>query len=267
MDAKDYGLELRFAEALAREAGKRIELSRARGVEIAFKGHNDLVTNVDREIEEFLRDELGRAFPSDGIWGEEYGAGDGQAPAREWLLDPIDGTTNFSQGIPIYCVSIALQVQRRTVVGVIYNPTRDELFSAMRGGGARLDGAPLEVSGGDRIEEAVMVTGFPPIKEGDTFATIVERLGHLLRASRGVRRLGSAALDLAYVAAGRIDGYWEYDLHAWDTAAGYLLVEEAGGRVSDDRGNIYTAHEPSVVATNGGIHEAVLEALRAAEAS
>lgn len=263
MANEDFITELRCAEALARDAGKRMQIERRAGVQIDYKGKNDLVTNVDRSVETFLRGELALLFPEDAICGEEYGS-EGGAPRRQWFIDPIDGTTNFSQGIPIYCVSIALQVEGETVVGAIYDPSRDELFSARRGGGAHLDGAPLSVSETERARDAIVVTGFPPIREGETFEQIIWRLGHVMRATRGVRRLGSAALDLAYVAAGRMDAFWEFNLNPWDTAAGYLLVEEAGGRISDARGNIYTAHEDSVVASNGHIHDTILEALREA---
>ncbi len=261
-----YALELRCAEALAREAGQRIEIERREGFRVDTKGHNDLVTDVDRSIEQFLRAQLATLFPNDGIHGEEYGAEE-SPPARQWLIDPIDGTTNFSQGIPIYCVSIALQLDDETIVGAIYDPTRDELFSAAKGDGARLDGAPMTPSDETDLDDAVIVTGFPPIKEDDTFEKIMWRFGHMARASRGIRRLGSAALDLAYVAAGRIDGFWEYNLHSWDTAAGYLLVQEAGGRVTDALGGHYTAHEASVVATNGAIHDAILQTLADAKIS
>ncbi|MEM1347370.1 MAG: inositol monophosphatase family protein [Myxococcota bacterium] len=254
---------MRVAEALAREAGQRMLRARRGGIEIEYKGTNDLVTNVDREVERFLRGELRAMFPSDGIMGEEYGEREGEAgPNRQWLIDPIDGTTNFSRGIPTFCVSIALQVHGHTAAAAIYDPNLDELFSARRGGGATLNGRPMHVSETERMRDAMQVTGFPPLKSGDTFETIIQRLGQMIGASRGVRRFGSAAMDLAYVAEGRLDGFWEFDLNPWDTAAGYLLVEEAGGRVSDVHGNMFSAHEASVVATNGVLHDKALELLR-----
>ncbi len=259
---RTHAVALRCAEALAREAGRRIEMGRQAGFTIKLKGRNDLVTNVDREVETFIRGELATLFPEDSILGEEFGKEAHENKARVWMIDPIDGTTNFSQGIPIYCVSIALQEDGKTVVGVIYDPTRDELFSARLGQGARLNGAPMEISDQPELAQAVLATGFPPLKEGDTFRTIVERMGNIVSASRGMRRLGSAALDLAYVAAGRLDGFWEYNLNPWDTAAGYLLVQEAGGKVSTDVGDTFTPYERSVVATNGHIHAAMLDALR-----
>lgn len=254
-----YQIEQRCAEAIARAAGCQIEAARRAGFVTHIKGRNDLVTDVDRSVEQFVRAELAMMFPQDRVFGEEYGEqGVGE---RCWMVDPIDGTTNFAQGLPIYCISIALQAGGQTVVGVIYDPTRDELFSAQRGRGATLNAAPMRVSPEPALSNAVVATGFPPVKEGDTFDQILGRLGFMIRASRGMRRLGSAALDLAYVACGRMDAFWEFRLSPWDTAAGYLLVEEAGGRVSDALGQPYTVFAPGIVATNGHIHDAMIETL------
>jgi len=261
MSTSEYLVELRCAEALAREAGKRVEEGARAGFTIDYKGRNDLVTNVDRSTEEFIRAQLRAMFPSDGIHGEEFGEEDGKQPERQWLVDPIDGTTNFSHRIPIYCISIALQVNKKSVAAVIYDPTRDELFSARVGGGAYLNGVPMRVSDQDTMHRAVCVTGFPPLKSGDTFETITAKLVQMLGSVRGIRRFGSAALDLANVAAGRVDGFWEYGLNPWDTAAGYLLVQEAGGNVTTEAGEEFSAHERSVVATNGHLHQRVLDAL------
>lgn len=258
---RDHALAMRCAEALAREAGKKIEIERMAGFTVRYKRENDPVTNVDRAVERFLREQLALLFPQDSILGEEFGEDEHQNIERVWMIDPIDGTTNFSQGIPIYCVSLALQHKGRTVVAVIYDPTRDELFSAMAGGGAWLNGEKIQVSEQPELSQSVLATGFPPLKQGDTFESIVERMGHVVAASRGMRRLGSAALDLAYVAAGRLDGFWEYRLNPWDTAAGYLLVKEAGGKVSLDSGDPYDVYKKSIVATNGKIHDALLENL------
>ena len=250
-----YTLEHRCAQALARAAGKRILIERARGVEIDYKGTNDLVTNVDRSVERFIREQLRDMFPDDGINGEEYGKRDVASNGRLWLVDPIDGTTNFSKGIPVFCVSIALQVDKQTVVGAIYDPNRQELFSAQRGHGAWLNGRPMKVSQEAQLKQAVVITGFPPRREGDDIDAITARLARVVMASRGLRRMGSAALDLANVAAGRFDAYWEFNLNPWDTAAGYLMVQEAGGRVTDADGERFDARNPSVVATNALIHD------------
>ena len=228
-----------------------------------MKAANDPVTNVDVEIEEFLQAELHDLFPGDTIVGEELAATSGEESSddhRTWFVDPIDGTLNFSRGIPMYCVSIALQAGGESVVGVIYDPSRDELFSARRGHGARLDGTSIEVSDVSSLGDSLLVTGFPRSLDAVEEDNLMN-FAKLTRASRGVRRLGSAALDLAYVAAGRLDGFWEYYLNPWDTAAGYLLVSEADGRVSDASGGRYTAHEQSVLATNGHLHDEIIERL------
>lgn len=252
-----YTLEHRCAQALAREAGKRILIERSKGIEIGYKGTNDLVTNVDRSIERFIREQLRDMFPEDGINGEEYGKRDVASNGRVWLVDPIDGTTNFSKGIPVFCVSIALQVNKQTVVGAIYDPNRQELFSAQLGYGAWLNGNLMQVSQEQDLKQAVVITGFPPRRDGDDIEAITARLTRVVMASRGLRRMGSAALDLANVAAGRFDAYWEFSLNPWDTAAGYLMVQEAGGQVTDAQGDVFDAHNPSVVATNGLIHDAL----------
>lgn len=259
----DYLLELRAAEAIAREAGKRIVQQRSAGFTVSLKAKNDLVTDVDRATEVFIRDQLHRLFPDDTVFGEEYGldAPRKSSPSRrQWLVDPIDGTINFTMGIPMYCVSIALQSDNNSVVGVIYDPSRDELFSARRGGGAMLDGQPISTSAETELENALLVTGFPARRSPEYDQTL-EQFTVLTRESRGVRRLGSAAIDLAYVAAGRLDGFWEYGLSPWDTAAGYLLVQEAGGTVTDIQNQHYTCHEPSLLATNGHIHNTMLTTL------
>jgi len=257
----EYLNELRVAESLARAAGKRMNRERREGFSVGYKGANDLVTDIDLSIETFLQRELKQAFPQDTVVGEELetAEGGGEAP-RTWLIDPIDGTLNFSRDIPMYCVSIALQEAGESVVGVVYDPRRDELFSARAGHGAMLNGRPLEVAETDALGAALLVTGFPRSLE-DVEEDNVVNFARLTRSSRGVRRLGSAALDLAYVAAGRLDGFWEYYLKPWDTAAGYLLVREAGGRVTDIDGEAFDADQNTILATNGPLHDAILAKL------
>ncbi|MFU8802903.1 MAG: inositol monophosphatase family protein [Bradymonadaceae bacterium] len=261
----DYLTELRCAEALAREAGKQIIVGSRQGFQVDLKAKNDLVTNVDRSIERFLTAEFGKLFPEDTIFGEEYGSSDEdeEISRRVWLIDPIDGTTNFAMGIPLCCVSIALQVDGHSVLGVIYEPWRDELFSALRGGGATLDGLSIQVSGQPNVADSVLVTGFPA-QRTDDFERTLEQFAAAMQQSRGVRRLGSAAIDLAYVAAGRLDGFWEYGLSPWDTAAGYLLVEEAGGQVTNLDNQAFSVQGESILATNGGIHESMYRLLKEA---
>lgn len=268
----DFQLERRVAESLARQAGKRIARGRHKEVTVSMKGHNNPVTNVDVDVEEFLTAELGAMFPDDSVVGEELHPEEAgpmeEAGARAWVIDPIDGTLNFSRDVPMFCVSIALQVEGESMVGAIYDPMRDELFSAAAGGRMRLDGAPVTVSEQTELADAVLVTGFPHSFSAESPGSDQDNLSNfarLTRASRGVRRLGSAALDLAYVAAGRLDGFWEYFLNPWDTAAGDLMVREAGGRVTDVHGDDYHARRPSIVATNGDLHASILSNLEALE--
>ncbi|RAL21545.1 inositol monophosphatase [Lujinxingia litoralis] len=258
--------ELRVAESIARQAGLHVLRERARHMEVSIKAPNDLVTNVDRSSEQLITAAIREHFPGDAILGEEYGVTPGEdasqnTGSRRWLIDPIDGTANFAMGIPLYCVSIALQVDGQTVVGVIYEPNRDELFSARRGMPALLNGEPIDVSSCDRVANAVLVTGFPSGR-GEVFERAIEQFVHLTRSSRGVRRLGSAAIDLAYVACGRIDAFWEYGLSPWDTGAGYLLVECAGGKITDIEGAPYHVDGPSILASNGALHHELQNALR-----
>lgn len=255
-------IEQRCAEAIARRAGKMMLQGRQQGFSVHTKGENDVVTNIDREIEEFITDQIERMFPGDQILGEEFGGREAQSDDRHWLIDPIDGTLNYSYGVPLSCVSLALQCDGKSQVGIIYDPYRDELFSARRGAGSTLDGEPIRVSPKDTLDDAVMVTGFRPSTPEDLTDNL-QNFVAVTKRSRGVRRLGSAALDLAYVAAGRMDGFWEFGLNPWDTGAGYLLVEEAGGRVSDVQDGPFTGFEASILATNGKIHDDLIELLSA----
>ena len=246
----DFHLELRVAEAIAREAGKLMLVERAKGFEVDFKAAHDVVTRVDRLVEDFIRGELKRAFPSDTVHGEERGVS-GTAE-RIWYVDPIDGTLNFTQGIPMYCVSMGFAVAGEMVLGVIYEPNRDELFSGARGAGVKLNGQRVRCSNTQNLGDAVLATGFPPPRDGDI--DNVPIFARVVRKTRNVRRLGSAAIDLAYVACGRLDGFWEFNLSPWDTAAGFLLVEEAGGRVTDENGDQYHVNAKGIVAVANGLH-------------
>ena len=182
----------------------------------------------------------------------------GDAPYR-WIVDPLDGTLNYAHGFPFYCVSIGLEVDGRLEVGVVLDSVRNELFTAVRGGGALLNGAPITVTQETELRRSMLATGFS--YDPESAVNNVEIMGRMLGRCRTVRRPGAAALDLAYVACGRIDGFWELKLNAWDVAAGVLLVTEAGGRVTDGAGEPYNVHEKVLVSSNGTIHEAMLEAL------
>ncbi len=223
------------------------------------EGMHNLVTVYDERVEDFLHDRLSALIPGSAFLGEESGHR-GTSAEFTWVVDPLDGTVNFAHGIPIFCVSVGAVVNGNLALGVIYNPMLDEMFYAWKGAGAFLNGEPLRVSSTPVVRESILVTGFPynvadnPDQCIDQFATIV-KLG------LPIRRLGSAALDLAYTAAGRFDGFWEVRLHPWDMAAGVVLVREAGGRVSHYNNTSFELRHDSIIATNGFIHDELSELL------
>lgn len=230
------------------------------------KGAIDLVTEVDLAIERRVRALIAERHPDHVVLGEEYGAPtDAAAAARAcWIFDPIDGTTNFAHGLPIFCASLALEIEGHLTVGAVCDPTRDELFTTERGRGAWLNGQRLTVSRTDRLGDALLVTGFPYTVQQEP-GEILDLFGRFIRRSRAVRRLGSAALDVCYVAAGRMDGFWEQGLGPWDVAAAALLVEEAGGRISDTDGQPFAARSGRLVASNGAVHDEMLAVIAECE--
>jgi myo-inositol-1(or 4)-monophosphatase len=227
-------------------------------VRVDKKGTIDLVTEVDVAIERGFRDMIGGRFPDHAVLGEEFGGSDSIPEGPCWVFDPIDGTTNFAHGLPIFCSSIALEVNGEAEVAAVYDPTRRELFAAERGGGAFLNGRPMHVSVASTVLESVLVTGFP-YDVHTRVAEIVGLFGAFVGRARAVRRLGSAAVDLCYVAAGRMDGFWESDLKPWDIAGGALLLREAGGRVTDTRGQPFSSRGRDVLGSNGRIHDEMLQ--------
>ena len=229
---------------------------------IEKKGVIDLVTEADREIERQFRDLIAARFPEHEVLGEEFSPADdrNRVPPFCWLFDPIDGTTNFAHGLPIFCSSLALEIDGAVTVAAVYDPTRDELFTADRGRGAWLNGERLTVSTNDRLVDSLLVTGFPYTVHEEA-EEMLGLFGEFISASRAVRRLGSAALDMCYVAAGRMEGFWERGLGAWDIAAGALLVEEAGGRVSDLDGGPFVLRSGRLVASNGRVHDEMLSTI------
>jgi myo-inositol-1(or 4)-monophosphatase len=251
-----------FVTSLCREAG-RVGLQRwGTLLQVTRKGEVDLVTDVDLELEELIREAITRRYPEHMLLSEE---GEQEEKAQEaeylWLVDPLDGTTNYVHGYPSFCVSLAMAHRGEIVVGCAYDPLRQELFYAARGEGATLNGAQIAVSKTRSLISSLLSTGFP-YERATLSDSNVSYLGKLINRIQGVRRSGSLALDLAYVAAGRLDGHWEFHVKPWDTAAGALMVEEAGGRISGVVGQGWSPFDDDVVATNGEIHEELLAALR-----
>ena len=247
--SKDY---LEAAIEIAQEAGKILREEFDRPAQISYKGDVDLVTQADKKSEQAIVARLTKYFPEHSIAAEE-GSGHESPSEFRWHVDPLDGTTNFAHGYPCFAVSIALEQRGELLAGVVYNPIYEELFAASRGGGATLNDKRIFVSKTDRLATSLLCTGFSVHKR--SASSNIHYYWDFTLRSHGVRRDGSAALDLASVAAGRFDGFWEFGLKPWDTAAGVLLIEEAGGMVSDFAGQPYQLGGAVVLATNGIIHE------------
>lgn len=253
-------LTLSYLENLARQAGAILHAGYDTEHQVGYKGVIDLVTEVDHRSEKFLLGEVQKDFPDHHIFSEETGIIQG-SEEHVWYIDPLDGTVNYAHHIPIFCVSIAYASSGNLSLAAVYDPMREEMFLAERGKGAYLNGRSLRVSSATELQRSLLVTGFPYNAWNtpqDNFANFVK----FAKLTQGVRRLGSAALDLCYVAAGRFDGYWEISLNAWDVAAGGLICEEAGARVSNVSGGPDFISSPqSVVASTPGIHALMLEKL------
>ena len=254
------GPTLSYLENLARQAGAMLRAGYDTEHQVGYKGVIDLVTEVDHQSEAFLLGEVRRDFPEHHIFSEESGIIQGNA-GHIWYIDPIDGTVNYAHHVPMFCVSIGYASSGVLTLGAVYDPMRDEMFLAERGKGAHLNGRPLRASSVTELQRSLLATGFPYDAwdtPRDNFANFI-KFGKL---SQGVRRLGSAALDLCYVAAGRFDGFWEIALNAWDVAAGGLIAEEAGARVTNVRGDPdYISPPQSVIACASGIHARMVEEL------
>lgn len=246
---------MKAGRSLARDFGE------VQNLQVSLKGPGDYVSQADRRAEEIVYAELKRARPDYSFLMEERGEIEGSDSQHRWLVDPLDGTTNFLHGIPMFAVSIALERQGQIVAGVIYNPAMDELYTAERGGGAFLNDRRLRVAARAKLQDAVVGTGVPHLGRGHHGNYLLE-LRNVMGETAGIRRLGSAALDLAYVAAGRFDGFWEDALSPWDIAAGMLLIREAGGFLSDKNGGQDIFGTKSIVAGNEAIHSALLKVLR-----
>jgi len=250
--------------AIAREAGALLMQHFHRGLKIEYKGDADLVTAADRASEALIRERIKGSFPSHDVLGEEQGLND-QGSDYRWYVDPLDGTTNFAHGYPVFCVSMALEHRgegaAKRVAGVVYDPTRDEMFTAAQGKGAQLNGNPIRVSSAAQLKECLLATGFPSHKRHKNPNIFFYH--QITLRTHGVRRAGSAALDLCNVACGRFDGFWEFNLNPWDTAAGTLIVEEAGGKVSSFDGSAFQLNSRETLASNGAVHEALVEEFQA----
>jgi myo-inositol-1(or 4)-monophosphatase len=243
------------ARSLKRDFGELENL------QVSRKGPADFVSAADRRAEEIIHTELQRARPGYSFLMEESGERPGEDPQHRWIVDPLDGTTNFLHAIPLFAISIALERQGRLHAALVYNPITDELFTAERGGGAFMNDRRIRVAARTQLAEAVVATGIPHLGRGD-HPRFMRELGALMPAVAGIRRCGAAALDLAWVAAGRFDGFWERDLSPWDMAAGLLLIREAGGFASDLRGSDAILDSGNVVAGNEAIHRQLLSVLR-----
>jgi len=253
---------LNFAIQTARDAG-RVLAEKFGRVTVTHKGDIDLVTEADLAAERLIVERVRSYHPRHAVLAEEAGevvaVGGGDAEYK-WIVDPLDGTTNYAHGYPVFCVSIALEHRGEVVVGVVYDPLRDELFAAERGEGATLNGRRMRVSDTAELNRALLCTGFPyDVRQRAEFA---RHFAAFIMSAQAVRRDGAAALDLAYVAAGRFEGFWEEGLRPWDVAAGTLLVREAGGSVTHYDGTPFRVYTPPILATNGLVHEAMMEVLQ-----
>ena len=252
---------LSVATEAAKAAGVVLRNYAKTGFRITYKNQINLVTDADHAAEQCVIEHIRARFPSHRILAEERGPDTRPASRYHWVLDPLDGTTNFAHGYPIYAISIGVECDGRGLVGVVYDPTRDELFTAQAGSGALLNGQLIAVSSTKQLDQALLVTGFAyDIRDNPN-----NNLNHFARFSlkaQGLRRTGSAALDLCYVAAGRFDGFWEVKLSPWDMAAGSIILREAGGTLTDFKGESLSIYQPELVASNGLIHKAMLAVLR-----
>ena len=250
--------ELEVAIAAARAAGEILRSSFGGDQSVRYKGEVDLVTEVDERAEREIERMLRGAFPEYGILAEEGGALGGGGEYR-WIVDPLDGTVNYAHGLPVFCVSLALEKDGELVLGVVHDPMREETYVAERGGGATLNGRPIRVSGAEELIRALVATGFP--YDRDTMPAALDLFARFAVLTQGMRRLGSAALDVCHVAAGRLDAYYERGVRPWDVAAGALILQEAGGRVTDFRGEKLDLEGLEIVASNAALHPSILDVI------
>ncbi len=249
----------------ARAAGAILQERARLGFRIEHKNAVNLVTDADTQAEQAIIERIREAHPEHQILAEEQGIVVQNDSPYKWVIDPLDGTTNFAHGFPAYCVSIGVEYQRACILGVVFDPTRQELFVGEMGSGAFLNDQPIRVSQTASLNAALVVTGFGyDIRE--TSNNNLDYFARFALRAQGIRRMGAAALDLCYVASGRLDGYWELKLHPWDTAAGVVILEEAGGQVTDLQGNPYSIYGTGIVASNGQFHNEMVDVLRQGDA-
>jgi len=250
---------LNFAVETATAAGRLLKSKFGGPLAVDYKGEIDIVTEADRMSETLVLESIRQRYPDHGILSEESPAS-GMGASYRWLVDPLDGTTNYAHGFPVFCVSIALEKEGEVILGVVHNPMLQETFTALKGGGAFLNGRRVKVSAVRTLSGSLLATGFPYDIRNDKNNNL-DLFSRMALSAQAIRRAGAAALDLCYVAAGRFDGFWELKLKPWDTAAGWLLVTEAGGRVTDLTGAPYAFSSPNVLASNGLLHDDMIQVL------
>jgi myo-inositol-1(or 4)-monophosphatase len=255
----DLALIKRTGIGAAFRAAKTIRRYMESRPPVEKKGAIDFVTQADRDSEAVIISTIRNRFPDHGVLAEESGLSQEGATCR-WIIDPLDGTTNFIHGLGLFCISIVFQCEDEILVGIVLDPVSGELFSAVRGQGACLGNQPISVTRAHRVADSLLVTGFP-YNLKSILPTLMQRFAAVTGASLGVRRLGSAALDLCYVDCGRFDGFWEQNLNPWDTAAGFLIAAEAGAMITDFSNQLYRIEEKEILATNGRIHEEMISLL------
>ncbi len=253
----DSGL-LAAATEIARDAGQVLLTRFRKDIKVSKKGRIDLITEMDLKVERMIVDQIHLRFPDHEVLAEEQGSQAGDGPYK-WIVDPLDGTTNYAHGYRFFSVSIGVESEGKLILGVVYDPVTEELFSAARGQGATLNGQPIRVSDEDLLINGLLCTGFSYDRE--EIKGNLELFNRMILHSQAIRRDGSAALDLCYVACGRFDGFWELSLNPWDMAAGRLIVEEAGGWVTAFNGSASTIYDRELLATNGKIHAEMMEIL------